>query len=72
MILDMVFADTLKAERRKRGKTQVEAAKACGISTNGLILAEGGRVGFTNRARIQRWLDNPKARPLAPRKRETK
>jgi DNA-binding XRE family transcriptional regulator len=57
MYIDVNFADALRTARRNVGMTQVEAAKAIGISVGGLIQAEGGRVGGRNRKKIQKWVD---------------
>ncbi len=56
-MLDIGFADRLKAHRLKLFMTQEQAARSAGVPYQSYVVAESGRIGLKNRERLTKWLD---------------
>lgn len=56
-MLDVEFADRLKAHRLKHFMTQEQAARSAGVPYQSFVVAEGGRIGLKNREKLSKWLD---------------
>lgn len=58
-MLDLEFADRLKAHRLKYLMTQEQAARSARLPYQSYVIAESGRIGLKNRAVLMRWLSRP-------------